>query len=94
MFSFQQTTFCRPPHFILTRSGSREIRLQPAASRARPQRGCAGHVLILAGVPAIGCDVTSGVSGESREGERESEQAAGSRRAGGRHGGRVQASSE
>lgn len=62
------------------------------ASRAEPQCGCAGHVRILAGVPAIGCDVTSGVSGESREGERESEQAAGSRRAGKQHGGREGAS--
>lgn len=44
----------------------------PGTCRVEHQSGCAGHVLILPGVPAIGCDVTSGVSGESREGERES----------------------
>lgn len=43
-----------------------------APLRAERQSGCAGHVLILAGGPAIGCDATSGVSGESREGEQES----------------------
>lgn len=52
------------------------------------QRGCAEHVRILPGVPAIGCDVTSVVSGESREGEQEG---AGSRQLapGGRADGRV-----
>lgn len=47
-------------------------------SGADSQCGCAWHVRILAG-PAIGCDVTSVVSGESREGERLSEQASSSR---------------
>lgn len=64
------------------------------ASKPESHRGCAAHVHSLAGVSAIGCDAVSGVSGESREGERESDQAAGCRRAGGRHGGREQASSE
>lgn len=69
-------------------------------SGAEPQRGCAELVRILAEIPAVVCDVTSGVSGESREGEREREQAAGtgSRRAGGRadgrHEGRERESSE
>ena len=61
-----------------------EVRAESQAPKAEPQRDCAEHVRILAGLPAIGCDATSGVSGESREGEREREQAAGtgSRRAG------------
>jgi hypothetical protein len=67
----------------LSRTGSGVTETQPQACRAEVQRGCAEHVRNLAGVPAIGCDVTSGVSGESREGEQESEQAAG-RRADGR----------
>lgn len=97
--SLQRSVFSKPPSAALPPAsplpgtGSREIRVRPRASSAGPQRGCAGHVR-LSGVPAIGCDVTSGVSGESREGERESEQAAGSRRAGGRHGRRERTSEQ
>ena len=73
-----------PSHFTCIPHKNWEVRAERRAPRAEPQRGCAEHVRILGGLLAIGCDATSGVSGESREGEREREQAAGtgSRRAG------------